>query len=100
MRGRGHVADVSRHVDHPEGVEALLILRNAWPMPALAADAVDYVSAHLRPPAGDIGELLALRDLLSDSLPRVNISATKSMTGPSAGCGRGGGVHRLHPGRA
>ena len=67
---------------HPEGVGALLSMRNALADAGLAVDAVDYVNAHATStPAGDISELLALRDLLGDYLPRVNISATKSMTG-------------------
>lgn len=67
---------------HPEGVGALLSMRNALADAGLTPDAVDYVNAHATStPAGDIGELFALRDLLGESLAQVNISATKSMTG-------------------
>ncbi|MEZ4581475.1 MAG: hypothetical protein R3A10_07515 [Caldilineaceae bacterium] len=46
MRGRGHVADAYHATStHPEGVEALLSMRNALADAGLAADAVDYVNA-------------------------------------------------------
>ncbi len=67
---------------HPEGAGALLSMRDALQDAGLTPVDVDYINAHATStPAGDVSELYAVRDLLGEHLPNVNISGTKSMTG-------------------
>lgn len=66
---------------HPEGEGAYLGMLAALEDAGIGADAIDYLNAHATStPQGDISELKAI-DRVFGRENKVNISATKSMTG-------------------
>lgn len=67
---------------HPEGLGAILAMEGAISDAGLAADDVTYINAHATStPAGDISECKAIVKVFGQSLNKIHISATKSMTG-------------------
>lgn len=66
---------------HPEGDGAFLGMRLALEEAGIQPNQVDYINAHATStPMGDVSELRAIERLFGSN-SKVNISATKSMTG-------------------
>lgn len=67
---------------HPEGLGAQLGMKEALDDAGLTLADVDYINAHATStPLGDVSELKAIVSLFGEHAPKLNISATKSMTG-------------------
>ena len=67
---------------HPEGNGASLVMKNAMKSAGVANEAIDYINVHgTATPRGDIAETKAIKRVFGDQAYRMNISATKSMTG-------------------
>jgi len=67
---------------HPEGYGAQLAMRRALEDANISPDVIDYVNAHATAtPVGDISECKAIESVFANSLDKLNVSATKSMTG-------------------
>jgi len=67
---------------HPDGLGAILAMQGALSDSGLTPDDVTYINAHATStPAGDISECKAIATVFNNSLNRIKISATKSMTG-------------------
>ncbi|ASZ09829.1 beta-ketoacyl-ACP synthase II [Chitinophaga pendula] len=67
---------------HPEGLGAKLGMEDAIRDADLQLTDVDYINAHATStPLGDVSELKAITSLFGDHAAKLNISATKSMTG-------------------
>lgn len=67
---------------HPEGLGALMSMREALKDAEMQPEDIDYINAHgTSTPLGDVAELKAIGQLLGEHAYNVNISSTKSMTG-------------------
>lgn len=67
---------------HPEGLGARLGMQRALEDAELKPEDVDYINAHATStPLGDASELKGIMGVFSDHVTKLNISATKSMTG-------------------
>jgi len=67
---------------HPEGLGARLGMQRALEDAELKPEDVDYINAHATStPLGDVSELKGITGVFGDHLNKINISATKSMTG-------------------
>ncbi len=67
---------------HPEGLGAILVMRNALSDAGLTPDDVDYINIHgTSTPNGDPSEIKAIKAVFGEAAKRLNISSTKSMTG-------------------
>ena len=67
---------------HPDGLGASLVMQNALDDAQIAPDEIDYVNVHgTATPLGDISEARAIVDVFGEHAYKLNISATKSMTG-------------------
>lgn len=67
---------------HPEGKGAMLAMQMALNDAGISTSDIDYINVHgTSTPAGDPPELMAIQKLFGDDAYRLNISATKSMTG-------------------
>jgi 3-oxoacyl-[acyl-carrier-protein] synthase II len=67
---------------HPEGKGAMLAMRMAMADAGITTSDIDYINVHgTSTPAGDPPELMAIQKLFGEDAYRLNISATKSMTG-------------------
>ncbi|HZL11487.1 MAG TPA: beta-ketoacyl-ACP synthase II [Prolixibacteraceae bacterium] len=67
---------------HPDGLGAVLAMEGALADGGLTEADVTYINAHATStPIGDISECRAIGKVFSHSLDRIQISATKSMTG-------------------
>ncbi len=78
------VASDAFHVaaTHPEGLGAKIAMTDALNDAKITGDDVSYINAHATStPVGDISECLAIENVFKDSLSRIQISSTKSMTG-------------------
>ena len=83
LAGYGAASD-AYHVaaTHPEGLGAILAMEGALIDAGLTANDVTYISAHATStPVGDISECKAIEKVFSQALNKIQISATKSMTG-------------------
>jgi 3-oxoacyl-[acyl-carrier-protein] synthase II len=80
--GGGLAADAHHLTStHPEGDGAVLGMTLALEEAGIQAGQIDYVNAHATStPLGDVAELKAMERVFGIN-PRLNISATKSMTG-------------------
>lgn len=81
--GSGMTAD-AHHITapHPEGKGAQRVMENALKDGNIKLEEVDYINVHgTSTPLGDIAEPLAIQRLFGDHAYKLNISATKSMTG-------------------
>jgi 3-oxoacyl-[acyl-carrier-protein] synthase II len=67
---------------HPEGLGAILAMNGALADSGLTPGDVSYINAHATStPVGDISECKAIVKVFGQSLNKIQISATKSMTG-------------------
>ncbi len=71
---------------HPEGLGARLVMERALADAGIRPEEVDYVNVHgTSTPAGDAGEVQAVKDVFGEHAYKLNISSTKSMTGHMLG---------------
>jgi len=67
---------------HPEGLGAKLVMQRALKDAGMKPEDLDYINVHgTSTPVGDISEARAILDVFGDHAYKLNISATKSMTG-------------------
>jgi 3-oxoacyl-[acyl-carrier-protein] synthase II len=67
---------------HPEGLGAKLVMERALADAHLKPADVDYVNVHgTATPLGDVSETMAIIQVFGEHAYKLNISATKSMTG-------------------
>ena len=67
---------------HPDGLGAKLVMRRALKDAGLNPEDIDYINVHgTSTPVGDISEPKAIIDVFGEHSYKLNISATKSMTG-------------------
>jgi 3-oxoacyl-[acyl-carrier-protein] synthase II len=81
--GGGMSAD-AHHITapHPEGLGATLVMKRALKDAGIDASEVDYVNTHgTSTPLGDTAELKAIINVFGEQAFKLNVSATKSMTG-------------------
>ncbi|MGL4597360.1 MAG: beta-ketoacyl-ACP synthase II [Bacteroidia bacterium] len=81
--GGGMSAD-AHHITapHPEGLGAALVMRNALEDAEMKPEDIDYINTHgTSTPLGDVAELKAIVKIFGEHAYKLNISATKSMTG-------------------
>ncbi|MCH5216032.1 MAG: beta-ketoacyl-ACP synthase II [Muribaculaceae bacterium] len=81
--GGGMSAD-AHHITatHPEGLGAKLVMKNALEDANMKPEEIDYINAHgTSTPVGDVGEVLAIKDVFGEHATKLNVSSTKSMTG-------------------
>lgn len=81
--GGGMSAD-AHHITatHPEGLGAMLSMRNALEDAGMQPEDIDYINAHgTSTPVGDVSELKAVVGVFGEHAKKLNISSTKSMTG-------------------
>ncbi|WP_436414139.1 beta-ketoacyl-ACP synthase II [Petrimonas sp.] len=83
VAGAGMSADAYHlTASHPEGLGAKLVMRNALEDAEMQPEEIDYINVHgTSTPVGDISEVKAIKDVFGDHAYKLNISATKSMTG-------------------
>ncbi len=83
VAGGGMSAD-AHHLTatHPEGLGAILSMRNALEDANMKPEDIDYINVHgTSTPVGDISEVKAIVEVFGASAHKLNISSTKSMTG-------------------
>ncbi|HPS98491.1 MAG TPA: beta-ketoacyl-ACP synthase II, partial [Bacteroidales bacterium] len=81
--GSGLTAD-AYHITapHPDGMGAVNVMKQAINESGLKPSDVDYINVHgTATPLGDIAEIKAILALFGEHAYKLNISATKSMTG-------------------
>lgn len=81
--GSGLTAD-AYHITapHPDGMGAINVMKQAISEAGLKPSDVDYINVHgTSTPLGDIAETKAIISLFGEHAYKLNISATKSMTG-------------------
>ncbi|MCM1450054.1 MAG: beta-ketoacyl-ACP synthase II [Clostridiales bacterium] len=67
---------------HPEGLGAILAMRNALEDANMKPEDIDYINVHgTSTPVGDISEIKAILEVFGKHAYDLNISSTKSMTG-------------------
>ncbi len=67
---------------HPEGLGAILAMRNALEDAEMKPEDIDYINVHgTSTPVGDISEIKAIVEVFGKHAYDLNISSTKSMTG-------------------
>jgi 3-oxoacyl-[acyl-carrier-protein] synthase II len=67
---------------HPEGLGASNVMKFALEDAGMNPDELDYVNVHgTSTPLGDISETKAIKRVFGDHAYKLNVSATKSMTG-------------------
>ncbi|MFM2138844.1 MAG: hypothetical protein RJA57_1151 [Bacteroidota bacterium] len=87
VAGCGATAD-AYHITapHPEGLGARNVMRAALEDAGMQPDEIDYINTHgTSTPIGDGAEVKAITQVFGDHAYRLNISATKSMTGHCLG---------------
>ncbi|MCQ2051596.1 MAG: beta-ketoacyl-ACP synthase II [Bacteroidaceae bacterium] len=66
----------------PEGKGASKVMQNALEDAGMKPEDIDYINLHgTSTPIGDIAECKAIRNVFGDHIYKMNLSATKSMTG-------------------
>lgn len=81
--GSGLTAD-AYHITapHPDGIGAINVMKQAIAEAGLQPSDVDYINVHgTSTPLGDVAETKAILTLFGEHAYKLNISATKSMTG-------------------
>ncbi|MHA7877408.1 MAG: beta-ketoacyl-ACP synthase II [Bacteroidota bacterium] len=81
--GAGMSAD-AYHITapHPEGIGAAAVMANALSHARIQPKDVDYINVHgTSTPLGDVSEVKAIQHVFGTHAYKLNISATKSMTG-------------------
>ncbi len=83
ISGGGMTADAHHFTaPHPEGLGAKNVMLNAIKDANLTIEDVDYINVHgTATPLGDIAEIKAVLGVFGEHAYKVNVSATKSMTG-------------------
>jgi len=67
---------------HPEGLGAMLAMRNALKDAGMKLEDTDHINTHgTSTPVGDIAEPKAILSLFGEQAYKININSTKSMTG-------------------
>ena len=83
VAGAGMSAD-AHHItaSHPDGLGAKLVMYNALEDAKMQPEDIDYINVHgTSTPVGDISEVKAIKEVFGEHSYKLNISATKSMTG-------------------
>jgi 3-oxoacyl-[acyl-carrier-protein] synthase II len=71
---------------HPDGLGAMLVMRNALEDAQMLPADIDYINVHgTSTPVGDPSEVKAIKEVFGENAYRLNISSTKSMTGHMLG---------------
>jgi len=71
---------------HPEGLGAILVMRNALNDAGMKPEDIDYINVHgTSTPVGDPSECKAIKEVFGEHAYKLNISSTKSMTGHMLG---------------
>lgn len=85
--GSGMSADAYHlTASHPEGLGAMLVMRNALEDAEMKPEDIDYINVHgTSTPVGDISEVKAIKEVFGNHAFSLNISSTKSMTGHMLG---------------
>jgi 3-oxoacyl-[acyl-carrier-protein] synthase II len=85
--GGGESADAYHlTASHPEGLGAILVMKNALIDAKITPEAIDYINVHgTSTPVGDISEAKAIKEVFGKHAYKLNISSTKSMTGHMLG---------------
>jgi len=83
LAGGGMSADAYHlTAPHPDGLGALLVMKNALDDAGMKPSEIDYINVHgTATPLGDISETKAIIGVFGEHAYKMNISATKSMTG-------------------
>ena len=83
VAGTGLSADAYHlTASHPEGLGAMLVMRNALEDAKLKPEDIDYINVHgTSTPVGDVSEVKAIQEVFGEHAYKLNISSTKSMTG-------------------
>lgn len=83
MAGGGMSADAYHlTAPHPEGLGVINVMRNALEDAGMKPEEIDYINVHgTSTPLGDVAELIAIQKIFGEHAYKLNISATKSMTG-------------------
>jgi 3-oxoacyl-[acyl-carrier-protein] synthase II len=83
LAGYGAASDAYHVVaTHPEGLGAILAMEGALVDAGMNMEDVSYINAHATStPLGDVSEYKAIEKVFCQSLDKIQISATKSMTG-------------------
>lgn len=83
IAGAGMSADAYHlTASHPEGLGAILVMKNALEDAGMKPEDVDYINVHgTSTPVGDVSEVKAIKNVFADHAYDLNISSTKSMTG-------------------
>ncbi|ULQ54978.1 beta-ketoacyl-ACP synthase II [Flavihumibacter rivuli] len=87
IAGGGATAD-AHHITapHPEGLGARNVMLAALEDAGMKPEDIDYINTHgTSTPLGDIAEVKAIVDVFGEHAYKLNISATKSMTGHCLG---------------
>ncbi len=67
---------------HPDGYGAKMVMLNALEDAGMQPTDIDYINVHgTSTPLGDVSELKAIKSVFGEHAYKLNISATKSMTG-------------------
>jgi len=85
--GEGMSADAYHlTASHPDGLGAILVMRNALEDAGIKPEDIDYINVHgTSTPVGDISEAKAIKEVFGEHAYKLNISSTKSMTGHMLG---------------
>lgn len=83
VAGAGMSADAYHlTASHPEGLGAILVMKNALEDAEMKPEDIDYINVHgTSTPVGDISEVKAIQKVFGEHAYKLNISSTKSMTG-------------------
>lgn len=83
MAGGGMSADAYHlTAPHPEGLGVINVMKNVLDDAGMTPSDIDYINVHgTSTPLGDIAELVAIQKVFGEHAYKLNISATKSMTG-------------------
>lgn len=87
VAGGGATAD-AHHITapHPEGLGAQNVMLDALQDAGMKKEEIDYINTHgTSTPLGDIAEVKAIVNVFGEHAYKLNISATKSMTGHCLG---------------
>jgi 3-oxoacyl-[acyl-carrier-protein] synthase II len=81
--GTGMTADAFHlTAPHPEGLGATNVMKLAVNEAGLKPEDIDYINVHgTATPLGDVSEVKAILNVFGEHAYKLNISATKSMTG-------------------
>jgi len=80
----GSMTNDAYHISapHPDGIGVINVLNLVLKEAGLSPSDIDYINTHgTSTPLGDVAELKAISKVFGDQAAKINISATKSMTG-------------------